>query len=306
VSAPRVSVVIPAYNAAAFIEATLETVASQTFKDYEVVVIDDGSSDETKSVVDGWLSRRGIPGRCVKQANKRIAGARNAGLREAKAALIALLDHDDFWAPEKLARCIDAISANPDAVLVGHDIEVVREGKSLGVLKKGPSDSRMYERLLLDGNAVSPSAAVFRRDKALEIGGFREEPQFNTVEDYDFWMRLSKTGPFVFIPAPLARYTSADGGASRKVEYHNSNLEALLKDHFASHFGAAPSLRDRWRMRRRLSFVYRAAAGQLLAAGQEPELQRSYVARMLSTFPFDPRNLGRALQWVVGWRPPRL
>lgn len=296
---PRVSVVIPAYAAAKFITATLDTIAAQTYKDFELIVVDDGSPDDTKPVVDAWLAKSGIPGKCVRRPNGRIAAARNTGIQHATGELIALLDHDDFWTPDKLALTVAEFDAHPGTVLVGHDLEVVQDGKVLRVERKGPARDDMYDRLLFEANAVSPTAATFRRDKALEIGGFREEPHFNTVEDYDFWMRLSKTGSFRFISRPLGAYNLIPGSASSKVEYHHSNLETLLRDHFASRLGPNPGLCDRLRARRRLSFVYRSAVGALLAPGSDAALRRSYVRRMLSSWPFSLKNLGRAAQSLL-------
>lgn len=301
---PAVSVVIPAYNAAAFIERTLDTVRAQSFADHEIIVVDDGSGDDTKKVVDSWLARHGLRGRCVRQANKRIAGARNTGLREAAAPIVALLDHDDFWLPGKLEKTMRAFAEHPEAGLVGHHIVAVKDGKPLRVFKKGPDPKRAYESLLFDGNAVSPSAAAFKRELALSIGGFREEPQYNTVEDYDFWLRLSRVCRFYFIDEVLAEYTVIPGGASRKIEYHHDNLETLLRDHFAASYGASAGLRDRLRMRRRLSAVYRAAAGALIEAGGPADKQREYVGKMLAAFPFDLKNIGRAAQWMLGVRNP--
>lgn len=296
---PRVSVLIPAYAASRFIAATLDSVAAQTYRDFEIVVVDDGSPDDTKSVVDAWLAKNNIPGTCVRRPNGRIAAARNTGLRQAKGALIALLDHDDFWTPDKLALTVAEFDAHPEAVLVGHHLDVVQDGRVLRTEYKGPAAADMYERLLFVGNAVSPSAAAFRRDKALEIGGFREDPQFNTVEDYDFWLRLARTGPFRFIDRTLGSYTVIPGSASRKVEYHHSNLESLLRDHFASAFGPRPGTLDRLRMRRRLSYVYRAAAGALLEPGSDRTLRRSYVRKMIAAWPFSAKNIGRAAQSLL-------
>lgn len=296
---PRVSVVIPAYAASQFITATLDTVAAQTYKDFELIVVDDGSPDDTKPVVDAWLAKHGIPGACVRRPNGRIAAARNTGLERAKGELIALLDHDDFWTPDKLALTVAEFDAHPETVLVGHDLDVVQDGRLVRTERKGPACDDMYDRLLFEANAVSPTAATFRRDKALSIGGFRAEPQFNTVEDYDFWMRLSRTGPFRFIPRALGAYNLIPGSASSKVEYHHSNLEALLRDHFAARLGPNPGLIGRLRARRRLSFVYRAAAGALLEPGSDGALRRSYVRRMLSSWPFSLKNAGRALQCLA-------
>ena len=296
VSPPRVSVVIPAYAAARFIEATLDSVAAQTYRDFEIVVVDDGSPDDTKAVVDAWLARTGTRGVCVRRPNGRIAAARNTALSAAKGELIALLDHDDFWTPDKLALTVAEFDAHPEAVLVGHHVQVVSEGKVLRVERRGPAVADMYDRLLFVGNAVSPSGATFRRDKALEIGGFREERHFNTVEDYDFWIRLAKTGPIGFLDRVLATYTVIPGSASSKVESHYANQEALLRDHFASRLGPAPGLLDRLRVRRRYSYLYRAAAGALLAPGSDRALRRRYLRRMLAAWPFSLKNLGRAAQ----------
>ena len=296
---PRVSVVIPAYAAARFIATTLDSVAAQTYRDFEIVVVDDGSPDDTKPVVDSWLAKTETPGVCVRRPNGRIAAARNTGLREAKGELIAFLDHDDLWTPDKLALTVAEFDAHPGAVLVGHDLEVVQDGRVLRTERKGPAAADMYRRLLFVGNAVSPSAATVRRNKALEIGGFREDPQFNTVEDYDFWLRLSRVGPFRFLDRSLGSYTVVPGSASRRVEYHHSNLEALLRDHFASDLGPNPGEFDRLRMRRRLSYVYRAAVGALLEPGSDRVLRRSYARRMLSAWPFCWKNLGRAAQSVL-------
>jgi len=290
---------IPAYAAAKFISATLDSVAAQTFDDYEVIVVDDGSPDDTKLVVDAWLAKTGIEGLCIRRDNGRIAAARNTGLRAAKGELIALLDHDDFWTPDKLALTVALFDAHPEAVLVGHHIDVVREGKVIRTERRGPAVENMYERLLFTGNAVSPSGATFRRDKALEIGGFRENPEFNTVEDYDFWMRLSRVGPFRFLDKTLASYTLIPGSASSKIESHYSNQEALLHDHFQTLFGATPGFLDRLRIRRRFSYVYRAAAGALLEPGSDRALRRRYVARMLAAWPLAAKNLGRAAHSVL-------
>ncbi len=299
-SPPLFSVVIPAYNAALFIEAALDSIRSQTCRDYEVIVVDDGSRDDTKGIVDRWISRHGLPARCIRQENKKIAGARNTGMRAAAGTYIALLDHDDLWYPGKLAAAAQAIEEHPDAVLIGHHIDVRRDGRPARTLRRRPDASRMYEWLLFNGPAVSTSAAVIRRDKALEIGGFRENPEFDTVEDYDFWMRLSLVGPFIFLDQVLAEYAVVENSASSRVEYHQANLESLLRNHFASYFKGSPGLRQRWMMRRRLATTYRGAAGALAHAGAPRSQRWPYIRRMLLTYPFAPRNIARALLWLIG------
>jgi glycosyltransferase involved in cell wall biosynthesis len=288
--------VIPAYNAAAFIEKTLESVRAQTYRDYEIVVTDDGSKDDTQKVVEGWLARTGLPGRCIRQPNGKIAAARNTAMRASRGSLIALLDHDDIWYPEKLAKVTAVFDARPDVDLVGHHINVTKDGKVVWTAKKGPAGADMYERLLLVGNALAPSATVFKKDKALAIGGFRENPEFNTVEDYDFWMRFSKVASYHFIDEVLAEYPLVETSASSRVEYHHGNLETLLRVHFAEHFGPNPGLAARVAMRKRMAQVYRSAAGKLLESGAPKSRRSEYVVKMLKEFPLDPKNLARAAQ----------
>jgi glycosyltransferase involved in cell wall biosynthesis len=299
VSAPKVSVVIPAYNAAKFIDKTLDSVRAQTFTDYEIIVTDDGSKDETQSVVEAYLKKHALAGRCLRQENKGIAAARNTGIKAAQGALVALVDHDDFWAPEKLAKSLAAFAAHPEAVLVGHRMTVTRDGRALWVASRGPCRLAPYDYLLLVGNAVSPSSVVFLREKALSIGGFRENPEFNTVEDYDFWMRFAKVGPFYFIDEVLGEVPLNENTASTRVEYHHTNTLALLRDHFAARFGARPGLVARVAMRRRMAAVYRSAAGKLIAGRASRDKQAEYIGRMMREFPLDPKNVARAVWWVI-------
>lgn len=298
-SAPLVSVVIPAYNAAGFIEKTLDSVRAQSYRSYEIIVTDDGSCDGTSEVVSRYLKEHALPGRCVVQVNKKIAAARNTGMRAASGAFIALLDHDDLWYPGKLEVVMREFGLHPEAGLICHNENISRQGRLLKTSRNGPAVKNMYERLLFTGNALSPSASVFRKDLALSIGGFRENPEFNTVEDYDFWMRLSRVAAFRFLNLILGEYQLVDRAASRQIEYHHAALEALLRDHFASYFGKNPGALQSWRMRKRLAAVYRSALGQLMERGESPQKQKEYAHKMLAQFPFEAKNLYRGLRWAL-------
>jgi glycosyltransferase involved in cell wall biosynthesis len=294
-SVPRFSIIIPAYNAAAFIVKTLDSVRAQTFLDYEIIVVDDGSEDETATVVDAWFQEHKQIGYCIRQENKKIAGARNTGIRAAIGELIAFLDHDDFWKPLKLEAMNAAFQEHSYAVLVSHRMNVVKSGQVQYTTCNRQVVARMYEHLLFNGNALTPSSTVVRRDKALDIEGFRENPEFNTVEDYDFWLRLSQVGQFYFLDQVLADYSLIENSASSRIDYHYGNLEALLHNHFASHFKGSPDFYGRLLMRRRLAMVYRAAAGALHASRASHQRQMRYVTRMLYTYPYSLKNLARAL-----------
>lgn len=293
---PRVSIIIPAWNAAAFIEETLATVAAQTFEDFEVVVVDDGSKDDTKVVVDRFLKEHDLSGLCIKQENKKIAGARNTGIRAASADLISFLDHDDLWFPDKLERVMAEFDAHPEADLVCHHENVVKDGKFVRVSRNGPLVENMYERLLFEGNALSPSATTVRKAKLFEAGLFREDEEFNTVEDYDLWMRLARVCRMRFLDEILGEYQLVERGASNKIVYHNTNLEHLLRDHFKNF--PHPGLGTRMRMRRRLGVMCRSAARLLLEQGDLAEAGRS-ARRSAAECPWDWKNLAVLALWAA-------
>ena len=293
---PRVSLVVPAWNAAGFIEKTLATVAAQTFKDFEVVVVDDGSTDDTQGVVERFLKYHGLRGRCIRQENKKIAGARNAGIRAAEAELISFLDHDDLWFPEKLEAVLREFDSHPEAGLVCHDENVIKDGQLVRVSHNGPLAADMYGKLLFDGNALSPSATTVRKAKLLEASLFREDPEFNTVEDYDLWMRLARVCRMRFLPRVLGEYQLVERGASNKIVYHNTNLEHLLRDHFKSF--PDPDARTRKRMRRRLGVMCRSAARLLLEQGDVAGAG-AYARRAVAECPWDWKNEAVAGLWAL-------
>lgn len=293
---PRVSIVVPAWNAERFIARTLATVAAQTFRDFEVIVVDDGSSDDTKLVVDRFLEGHGLSGRCIRQENKKIAGARNAGIRAASAGLVSFLDHDDLWFPDKLERVMAEFDADPNVDLVCHHENVVKNGEFVRVSRNGPWVENMYERLLFEGNALSPSAVTVKKARLFEAGLFREDPEFNTVEDYDLWMRLAKICRMRFLDEILGEYQLVERGASNRIVYHNTNLERLLRDHFKNF--PNPGARTRARMRRRLGVMCRSAARLLLAQGDLAEAGR-YARRAAAECPWDWKNIAVLGLWTL-------
>lgn len=281
---PAVSVVVPSYNAASFIAGTLECVASQTFKDLEVTVVDDGSKDGTAAAARSALKRLGLRGQVHEQENKKIAGARNAGIARSSAPLVAFLDADDSWLPHKLERVLAVMKADPSIDLVCHDETVSRKGKVLRTARYGRALDGLYERLLFEGNAVSTSATVVKRAKLAEVGGFREDLRFDTVEDYDLWMRLAKVSKFHFLHEVLGDYNLAEGSASSRAVYHRDNLVSLLLDHFSK-----LPVRDAKREARRLATVDRAAARALVDRG-DARSAMPYAWSAFAASPLDWKN----------------
>lgn len=294
-----VSVVIPAYNAAAFIERTLDSVRAQTLAASETVVVDDGSSDSTSDVARAYFAREGMPGRVVRQDNQGIAAARNTGMRAAAGEYVALLDHDDLWHPGKLAAVMAEFERHPQTDLICHDENITRDGAVLHVSRRRMPTGDLYEALLFTGNMLSPSATVFRRDRALAIGGFDERAEYLTVEDYEFWMRFSRQFQIRFLDRVLGEYVLVERAASRRIVFHHAALEHMLRNHLDAYLQGHPGLAPRLKARRRLARVYRSAARQLIGYGEAPADQRTLIGRMLRTYPFEPRNLAVALLWIV-------
>lgn len=232
-----ISVVIPAYNCSGFIANTLDCLKQQEFRGFEVVIVDDGSKDGSAEVIREYAAAApGLNIRLILQENKGIAGARNTGAREAKGEFTAFLDHDDFWYPEKLKKCLEVFNRHPDCGLVCHN-EVMRDKVSgaARLLTYGPYVRDMFRSLLFKGNCLSTSAVVVRKKVLLESGMFNESAGLSTVEDYDLWLKLSLRCKFYFLPDVLGEYIVTSGNASLDLKKHYNNQITVLTMNFANY-----------------------------------------------------------------------
>jgi glycosyltransferase involved in cell wall biosynthesis len=197
-----VSIVVPAYNVASVISRAIESVLDQTFTDFEVVIVDDGSRDDTASVVKQFQSDSRI--RYVYQSNKGLPGARNTGIQNSEAELIAFLDADDWWLPTKLEVQVRAMERNPDAggCFVGATL-VFPDGRQ----ERTSSSSRwaketMYTRLLFGPAVTGSGSSMTIRKKCFDIVGTFDE-SMKALEDRDMWLRLAAQFPIIAIDNPL-------------------------------------------------------------------------------------------------------
>jgi glycosyltransferase involved in cell wall biosynthesis len=290
---PALSVVIPAFNAAWCVAEAIDSVALQPRDDLELIVVDDGSTDDTARVVERRLGEHSFrAARIIRQENRRLGGARNTGIRAATADLVAFLDADDVWYPDKVARVLDAFRAAPDEVgLVCHDEAVTRNGTKVRVNRYGPAAADMYTRLLFGGNCLSPSAVTVRRRLLLEAGGFSEDPRFHSIEDYDLWMRLSLVTRFSFLHEILGEYRLYDSSLGSDIEFNLRNTLSVLEAHFErfqSLRGSSSALTRR--IRRRVAAAHRQAGRLALGRGQIAESRR-HLRQARALFPFSLRTL---------------
>jgi glycosyltransferase involved in cell wall biosynthesis len=296
--APLVSVIIPTYNHAQFLQAAIQSVIGQTFTDWEVVVVNNYSEDNTIEVVASFDDPR------IRLVNFRnngiIAASRNYGIDLAKGRYIAFLDSDDVWYPDKLRFCVEAISGQADAVCHG---EIwVKEGAAPHEVYYGPRERLSYLSLLYDGNCLSTSAMVVRKSAINKVGGFSENPTFVTAEDYELWLRLAKAGcVFTLIKKILGEYR-IHGGNQSKVALRNYYAEvAVIEAHLAS-IGKEEG--RRLRARRRFSLAYYGAARAMQADGNHGAAAK-LLLQSWWRYPFILRQYGAAGIGLVRWLKQR-
>ena len=289
-AAPAVSVVIPTYNHAEFLTGALQSVVNQSFVDWEAIIVNNFSTDNTEEIVKGFNEPRF---RLVNfQNNGVIAASRNHGIQLAASSVIAFLDSDDIWYPNKLSRCLSEFSNGAD--LVCHGENWVTEGLPPRAIYYGPTDRATHSKLLLRGNCVSTSATLVRKNLLNKTNGFSENPLFITAEDYELWMNLSlNTSKFVFIHELLGEYRRHENGASTSVNRHLS-AELAVIEHHALLEPTTKNLRIRVR-HRRAKAIYSAGRTQMRAGDrssailfflraliQSPFFLRIYVAMVLT------------------------
>lgn len=219
---PKVSVIIPTYNRAHFIAGAIESVLAQTYKDYELIVIDDGSTDATAEVMKAYHGKL----RYVPHENRGITSNMNMGVAEAKGEYFAMLGDDDLWLPDLLETQVTVLEKDPKLAFVCSGTHFINEqGKITKTASRGALRNKTFESLL-EENFVSHLTAVVRRKCFNDVGGFDE--QLATTQDYDLWLRLSKRYPFAYTDLPLAKYRVHGQNLSLKFEQHLADHLAIL------------------------------------------------------------------------------
>lgn len=239
-SSPRVSVVMPAYNAQAFIAAALDSALAQTFSDLEVLVVDDGATDATGSIADDY-ARRDARVRVFHQANAGLCGARNTAIAHARGAYLALLDSDDVWHPNHLADSVARLDADPALGLVHANIRRIDAlGKDLGVPVRhwDAWKGREWGSVFLRREHVSCPTVVFRRDVVQRVGDF--DLHFNRLgcEDRDLWLRIAAVAPIAYIDAVHADYRQHGNNMSKLRDKMQQARLRLIDKHTATPQGS--------------------------------------------------------------------
>ena len=197
---PTVSVIVPLYNAREVIRETLDSIRSQTWTEYEIVVVDDGSTDGSGEIVqkfDGSL-------RYIRQENAGVAAARNRGIRESSGKYVALLDHDDLWHPTKLEKQVRLLEERPEVGMVITDVAHIDcDGRPMRIIGAGYNPEELFARLFVRGYVPTPSAAMIRRSVLGAVGGFDESFRSAGLDDHELWTRIAAYCEIANVSEPL-------------------------------------------------------------------------------------------------------
>ena len=229
------AVVMPVYNGASFLAEALDSILAQQHDAFDLIVVDDGSTDATPDILADYARRDGRV-RPITQAQSGVAAAINRGLAETDSEFVARMDADDIASPERLATQLDFLATHPDVQVVGTDIRLVdQQGRRIRVRRYPSGDAEIRSRLLFKNPLCHPTV-MFRRTCVTAAGGYDE--CYRSAQDLDLWLRLSPDVTFANIPQPLLDYRThvaqITGRANRGASYAFSVL-AALNHLFAAH-----------------------------------------------------------------------
>jgi glycosyltransferase involved in cell wall biosynthesis len=267
----KVTAIIPVYNGADCIQRSIESVLSQTRPADELIVVDDGSTDETRTIV----RRYGAGVRYLHQTNSGVAAARNNGVQQATSEWIAFLDHDDEWLPNKLELQLLCLENNPASDLCYsaywiHTLHGLRRLAHLPLRDLWP-----VTRLR---NPFPPSVVVLRRAEFLKLGGFKES--LKGAEDWEFFVRFLKAHNALEIPKPLANYYELVTSCSRDYRRMLPDTLSIVEEPLLA--GLSGSNRALWRRRIKSVLYYRAA----ISAHENGDSAAKYLLQSFLQWPF--------------------
>ncbi|WP_427161674.1 glycosyltransferase family 2 protein [Aliinostoc sp. HNIBRCY26] len=226
---PKVSVIIPAYNAMAFLPTTLESVLKQTFNDYEVIVINDGSSD---GIIDWFTQVTDIRVKLISQENQGPAAARNHGINQAQGEYLAFLDADDIWAENKLEKQVNILDENPTVGLVYSWVGSIDSQGNIGnKVRKNNAEGRVWETIIEHNIIECGSNPMVRRICFEKVGVFDHRLAY--AQDWEMWVRVASRYQFQVINETLVYYRSHPNNRSKNWKIMEQNYNLIFEKSFA-------------------------------------------------------------------------
>lgn len=234
---PRISVIIPVYNGEKTIRETVETVFKQTFSDFELIVIDDGSQDATLEIISKFRDTRL---KVLSGSNMGVSEARNRGIAQASGDFIAFLDADDLWTPNKLEAQFNALQTNPQAAVAYSWTDYIDEsGQFLYPGLHITLNGNVYSQLLVKNFLENGSNPLIRTHILKKVGGF--DKSLSPSEDWDMWLRLAANYDFVAVPSPQILYRVSSNSASSNISKQAIQGLKVIDKYF---YQAPQSLKD--------------------------------------------------------------
>jgi glycosyltransferase involved in cell wall biosynthesis len=283
-----VDVVIPAFNAARFLPAALESVARQTFDDWQIVLIDDGSTDNTAEVVAPYMERFGSKLRYIRQKNQGLPAARNAAIRASDSEFLALLDADDEWLPRRLEESVRVLRERPAAGLAyGLITYIDAEGNKLHTFEgnRRVVEGRVAPAIYMRRIELPCPTITFRRSCVEAVGVFDET--MRSTEDRDLWLRIALRYEVAFVPEVLAYYRLSPNQMSTNAQrMMDAQMQFIRKHYGAEGCGWVPRQVSRAR-------AYKQRADALKAQGRSWAALRSSL-QALAMYPFDAEHVRAA------------
>ncbi|UCD54982.1 MAG: glycosyltransferase [Candidatus Omnitrophota bacterium] len=287
---PLFSIAATTYNHGDYIKATLKSVLEQTIQDFELILVDDGSTDNTKEEV---LSIKDERIKYFYQAPTGLpACARNRSIERTCGRYIALLDGDDIWSQEKLERSLGVFKENPETDILCHDVNVTNEkANSKRRVRFGPYPKDLYSKLLWEGYCFGISMSVLKKEVFFKYNfWFDEDKRLFAVEDYEFFLRLAKSQKFNFyyLPEALAEHVVSEKGAIlNNVDRNAKNLLYLFDTHIKKHNYDTPDKKERIAKRR--SSLIRSIA-LLYNYRRNYSKSRLWFIKAIKEYPFNINN----------------
>jgi len=282
-----ISVIIPTYNYGRFLREAIDSALAQTYPPLEIIVIDDGSTDDTPQVLAAYGDRI----RTIRQNNEGVGAARNAGIAAARGEYIAFLDSDDIWMTQKLEREIALFEADPALGMVHCGAESFdHAGKKPSVLLSGMEGWVAPELLRLDREVITApgSGTLFPKRVAEEVGGF--DPRLQPSEDWDFCYRVAVRYRVGFVPEVLVQYRLHGDGIHLNIPRMESGMLMALEKAFLSADPAVQSLKSHTYGR-----LHRILAGCYFQTGQP----RRFVWHLMKSLRYDFRNIRYFAAWPM-------
>jgi glycosyltransferase involved in cell wall biosynthesis len=307
---PVVTVIITTYNRAGLISEAVGSVLLQTFTDFELLVVDNGSTDNTREVIGGFKDDR-VKYMYNETPSGSCAMPRNIGARAAAGRYLAFLDDDDIWYPKKLEICVDILNEDGEAALVCHAVNIAKDGEIMEVRHFGPWSEDIYERLIYKGNLIGPTSVMIKKQALLELGGFNVDEKYLHCDDYEFWIRLAKTGArFQFIDDVLGEFRVTGHNMSMKYQFQLKPIEMIREVIMSREGGKVYSARAKMRLVGMCLNVIR----DLLSAGSYGEALKFYlkvtrlgymdIGSIMKKLAAKSRTVLQALRFTVGFRLP--